>query len=438
VRYLVLGWLCAAAAIAYACRNSLAVAEKTIRDDLAWQDRSLFGLVLTPEDQMAWVMSAFFLSYTVFQLPAGWLSRVWGTRRALPVFAACWSLATALLAVAPGWGLLLTGRLAMGTAQAGIFVCANNTNARWFPPTGRALPSGALGSFMSLGGALVSALAGFVIQHQGPSSWRWVFAAYAVPGLVWAGAFFLWFRDDPHEHAAVNDAERDLIGCPPPGKGPGPESPGRTPWLGLLSSPAMWWVCGQQFFRAAGYTFFATWFPTYLKETRQVSIETAGFQGSLPLAAVIAGALTGGVLSDAVLARTGSRRLARQGLAIVCLILCVVLALPAAVVADPWMAVVLISAGSFWASAAGPCAYTITMDMGGRHVSMVFSLMNMAGNVGALLFPLVVPWVVRVTGSWEAVLPLFAAMSVGAALCWLLVRPDGTILDQALLGPRTE
>ena len=71
VRYLVLGWLCAAAAIAYTCRNSLAVVEKTIREDLGWQDRSFFGWVLTPKEQMGWVMSAFFFSYTILQLPAG-------------------------------------------------------------------------------------------------------------------------------------------------------------------------------------------------------------------------------------------------------------------------------------------------------------------------------------------------------------------------------
>lgn len=438
VRYLVLGWLCAAAAIAYACRNSLAAAEATIREDLGWEDRTLFGLVLTPEDQMAWVMSAFFLSYTVLQLPAGWLSHAWGTRRALPVFSALWSLTTALLAVAAGWGPLLAGRFGMGAAQAGLFTCATNTNARWFPPAGRALPSGALGSFMSLGGALGTSLAGLLIQRCGPSGWRWVFAACAVPGLLWAGAFYLWFRDDPCGHAAVNDAERDLTGRPPPGEAMARGTVARTPWGGLLSSPAMWWICGQQFFRAAGYMFFASWFPTYLRQTRGVSVAAAGVQGSLPLAAVVLGSLAGGALSDAVLARTGSRRLARQGVAVVSLLLCALLALPAPAVADTWLAVLLISAGSFWASAAGPCAYTITIDMGGKHLSAVFSLMNMAGNVGAFVFPIAVPRVVRLAGSWDAAVPLFAAMSLGAALCWLLVRPDGTVLDQALLRPRTE
>jgi ACS family glucarate transporter-like MFS transporter len=438
VRYVVLTWLCAAAAIAYVSRNSLGVAEKTIREELGWEDRDLFGLVLTPKDQMAWVMSAFFLSYTLFQLPAGWLSHVWGTRRALPVFSAAWSLTTALLAVAPGWGLMLLSRFGMGAAQAGLFVCTTNSNARWFPLTGRALPSGALGSMMSLGGALATFLTGQLLQHYGAASWRWVFAAYSLPGLLWAGAFYLWFRDDPRDHAAVNEAERDLIGCPPPRKTTDPDAISRTPWRGLLSSPAMWWICGQQLFRAAAYMFFASWFPTYLQETRRVAIDTAGVQGSLPLLAVVVGGLAGGAVSDAVLTRTGSRRLARQGVAVVSLVLCTLLILPAPAVANTWLAVLLISGGSFCAAVAGPCAYTITIDMGGRHVSAVFSLMNMAGNFGAFVFPIVVPWMVRRTGDWDAVLYLFAAMYFAAALCWLLVRPDGTVLDQSLAKPDPE
>ena len=73
---------------------------------------------------------------------------------------------------------------------------------------------------------------------------------------------------------------------------------------------------------------------------------------------------------------------------------CSLFVLLARPVGDAWSAVLLISAGSFCASMGGPCAYAITIDMGGRHVAPVFSTMNMAGNVGAMLFPLLIPWLV--------------------------------------------
>ena len=88
-----------------------------------------------------------------------------------------------------------------------------------------------------------------------------------------------------------------------------------TPWLGILSSPAMWWICAQQFFRAAGYIFFASWFPTYLQKVHGVTPSESGVLASLPLLAVVGGSLVGGAVSDRVLARTGSRAWARKGLA---------------------------------------------------------------------------------------------------------------------------
>ena len=43
-------------------------------------------------------------------------------------------------------------------------------------------------------------------------SWRTAFVIFGLLGLVWALAFYLWYRDDPREHPAVNKGELDIIG----------------------------------------------------------------------------------------------------------------------------------------------------------------------------------------------------------------------------------
>src|SRR5207253_5643050 len=106
VRYRVLTSLCLAAALAYIPRNCLGVAEGDIRASL--------GL---SKNEMSVVMSSFFITYALLQIPSGWLAHVWGTRRALPLFAAAWSVASGLTALA-GLPLLLLARLGMGRAQA--------------------------------------------------------------------------------------------------------------------------------------------------------------------------------------------------------------------------------------------------------------------------------------------------------------------------------
>src|SRR5262249_24695165 len=100
---------------------------------------------------------------------------------------------------------------------------------------------------------------------------------------------------------------------------------------------------------------------------------------------------------------------------------------------DVTLFVTLMTAGSLCAAAGGPLAYAITIDMGGRHVRPVFSLMNMWGDLGALAFPQVVAWLVGPTanpGDWAPVLRLFAAVYLIAGLCWLGFNPDRPILSE--------
>jgi nitrate/nitrite transporter NarK len=87
----------------------------------------------------------------------------------------------------------------------------------------------------------------------------------------------------------------------------------------------------------------------------------------------------------------------------------------------------VISAGAFCAAFGGVSAYTTSMDLGGRHVATVFSVMNMCGNLGAAVFPLFVGLLLDRGRSWDDILLLFAATYAAAAACWLLLNPQRPI-----------
>jgi MFS family permease len=426
VRYAVLGAFCLAATIAYVQRNSIGVAESTIRTELG----------LTTQ-QTGWVMSAFLVTYALLQIPSGALTQRWGTRRALSLYSLLWSIMAASFSLAGGFWGLTTARLGQGAAQAGIFPSTTVSIGKWVPASTRAIYNGILSSFMSLGGASGAALTGLLLIDVG---WRATFALFAVPGVIWAAVFYLWFRDDPADHPSVNEEELRLIR--PDGvlearptlaasatAGKAEREP--TPWRAILGSWAMFWIGAQQFFRAAGYLFFATWFATYLQETRGASVKESGLLTTLPLVAVVLAGFVGGTVSDLLLKRTGSRRIARQAFSVVCLLLSTGLIVLAYFVADPLLAVLVISFGTFIASLAGPCAYAISIDMGGRHVAPVFSMMNMLGNLGGLASTIGVPWFVEQTGQWDAVLFLFAGIYLAAALCWIPFDSNGMIVPEA-------
>ncbi|MEX2118840.1 MAG: MFS transporter [Pirellulales bacterium] len=414
VRYWVLAWLCAAAVIAYVHRNVLSVMEDEVRYDLG----------LTKND-MGLVFSALFLGYALFQIPSGWAGDRWGARRPLVLFAAAWSLATAMLAMAGGYSTLLAVWCACGVAQAGLFPCAARSITQWLPATGRAFASGALGGAMSVGAAASVFLAGLLLEAG--FDWRVIVTGFALMGWIWAWGFLRWYRERPEMHPGVNHAELALIGTGESAisEAAGPHSP--TPWGAIVSTPALWFICGQQFFRAAGYVFYVTWFPTYLKETRGVSTGLAGALASLPLLAIVVGSPLAGALSDWLLARTGSRRISRQWFAVASMLACAALIVPANWIANPLLAVSLIAASSFCAAFGGPVSYTVTMDLGGRHVATVFGMMNMSGNFGAAVFPFVAARLSTATGNWDAVLFVFAGVYVLAACCWMLVDPDSKI-----------
>lgn len=408
VRHTVLVWLCIATTIAYIDRGCLSVAEKLIRADL--------GLT---ESQMGLVMSAFFLAYALFQMPAAWLDHVWGSRRALPFFSASWSVATGICGATNGVALLLLARFSMGAAEAGIFPASTGVLSRWYPVSRRAWVSGVLTSFMGVGGAVGAALTGTILVYV---SWRWMFMLYAVPGLIWALGFAFWFRNTPRQHASVNAAELALIseGAKPVDH----QAPGPIAWRALATNRAVLGLALQQFFRAAAAIFYLSWFPTYLHETRGVGVWEAGLLTSLPHWTTMLGCLAGGWLSDRVLATTGKLRLARQGVAVASMLAATVSIGLAYPISDARLAVFILSIGAFCAALAGPCAYALTMDLGGRNTPQVFGIMNTAGAVGSILFPILVPKLVALTGSWDAVLAFFAAIHIVAGACWLLFDAD--------------
>lgn len=463
-RYLVLAWLCAGSALAYIHRGCLGVAAPEIQEQLSLSD-----------DEMGWLLTTFFVSYGVFQIPTGRMGDYLGSRFALTLFAIVWSLSTGAMGVAGGFAGLLVSRFINGTAQAGLFPCAMLSIKQWFPPTRRAMASGFIGCFQSVGGALAAAVTGYLLAFKlSPNvlnvgvnvawlnpgahtlTWQAVFIVLSIPGLIWALGFYSWFRDHPEEHPRVNRAELALIReTNSPSANSTRELPEPTPWLLLLKSRAMWCICGQQFFRAAGYIFYSTWFPKFLKESWGISTQEAGYLTSMPLIAVMLGTLIGGSLSDLLLQSTGSRVIGRKVLAMVSLTVSGSFILLATLADNVVLEVAIISIGSFCSGCGNPVAYAITMDMGGKHTASVFSTMNMVGNFGAAAFPIVAASFVYWTGhwayvvsplkeeswlpiitvyrasNWHSLLYLFAGIYFCAAASWIFLNPNETIAEQA-------
>ncbi|MGB8852727.1 MAG: MFS transporter [Pirellulales bacterium] len=416
MRHVILAFLVVMALIAYVQRAAISVPLEEIGRDLA---------VANPTWALGLLQSAWQLGYAVCQLPSGGVADRFGARRTVICLAVLWSLATGLTAFAPSYWSVVAAWTAMGVLQAGAFPCAVRTIGRTFGDLERARASGWLGAGMFAGGAIAPVLTAWLLQRfagpaaaAGLSPWRLCLATYALPGFAWAAVYWLASRgtaaDDKPAAAATPTASTD--------------SPSRVSWGQAFADPSLQLLCSQQFLRAGAMVFFITWFPTFLRETRGVSLMQSGLLTTYAGAASLLGAILGGYASDQVLVRTGSKRLARQGLATIGMAACSALMAASLFVSDVNGAIALISVGAFVATFGGVAGYTVAIDYGGERVGTVFGAMNTAGNLGAMLFPVTIGWLVSATGTWNAALVAFVVMMAVDAVLWAVLNPQHTFL----------
>lgn len=112
------------------------------------------GLNLT-DDQIGWILGAFFYTYALGQVPAGWLSDRFGGRTMLTIYILTWSIFTGLIGLASGFVALLLFRAGFGFGQAGAYPTAANLISKWVPFTTR----GTASSIVAMGGRVGGALA---------------------------------------------------------------------------------------------------------------------------------------------------------------------------------------------------------------------------------------------------------------------------------------
>ena len=158
--------------------------------------------------QLGFVFGAFTLAYAVFEIPAGWWGDRYGSRRILTRIVVWWSFFTALTGAAWGFGTLVVIRFLFGAGEAGALPNSARVLRGWFPDSSRGRAQGFVTTAMMIGGAAAPVASQWLIDRVG---WRWSFVVFALAGVGWAVAFYTWFRDDPAEHPATNEAERRLI-----------------------------------------------------------------------------------------------------------------------------------------------------------------------------------------------------------------------------------
>jgi len=416
VRHKVVWATLAMIAIAYLDRVCISIAAPSIKAELGISDT-----------QMGFVFSAFTLSYALFEVPSGWFADRFGARVALTRIVAWWSAMTAATGLASGFASLFAVRLLFGIGEAGAFPASARVYARWLPSRLRGRLFGVLIMAAALSGALTQPLVVALVSSFG---WRPTFAIFGALGFVWAASWWLWFRDDPREHPSVNASELALIEA----GGAQTAEPDTVPWRALARNRALLALCAMYFGAIYGWYFYLTWLPTYLIRSLGCDLTEVGWLAALPLLAIALGVYLGGWICDRLAPSLGLRVAARTP-ALLGLPLAACAVIGAAGVADPFSAALLLAAAAGLAGLGIAPAWALCLEIGGPHAGVVTGAMNMFGNLGGTLSPVVVGLCVDRLGSWNAPLYSIAALYLVAALCWLGIDPAQRIVAVPVARP---
>jgi len=239
------------------------------------------------------VMSAFFASYSIAQIPGGLLADIFGVRRVATIAMLWWSAFTAITGAAATLTQMLIARFLFGLGEGVFPACAFKAIPAWFPKKERATANAIRLASNPLGAALAPLAVVGIMSFWG---WRSVFYILFLPGVLSALLFWVFISDKPSESSHVSPEE--LVEIEEGAVVDNQHSETKANPLKILNEPNILKYFFVLFLFDIAYWGFTTWLPTYLVKARGFSMVQMGVAASLPFFAGIVGSILGGWISE--------------------------------------------------------------------------------------------------------------------------------------------
>ena len=414
---IVLFLLCAMYFLTYVDRVNISTAATDIQKE--------FGLSKT---EYGFAFSAFGYPYLLFQVIGGRIGDRFGPRKTLFVCGAIWAVATALTGLAVGLVSLFLFRVALGFGEGATFPTATRAMQNWTPSGLRGFAQGITHAFARFGNAVTPPIVGALMVWK---SWRAAFFVLGVASLVWVVSWWLYFRDDPREHAGITP--EDLARLPPASA---TKPVVKVPWGRLIRRLLP--VTATYFCYGWSLWVFLTWIPQFFREQKDINLDlkkSVLYSSGVFLAGVVGDTL-GGVMSDYLFKRTKRVTFSRLVVIITGMVGSAACLVPVVFTTDlTTLALCLSGAFFFLELIIGPI-WAVPMDIAPQHAGTASGLMNSGSALAAIVSPVVFGWILDATKidathyNWH--LPFITSivlLVVGVGLSFTM-HPDRKFVDE--------
>ena len=350
--------------------------------------------------RMGVLLSAFFWSYALMQVPIGWLSDRINLRWLYAGCFALWSVTSGLTGFAASLGMMLVLRVALGIGESIYLPGGMKMVSILFRREDRGLASGLVNCGTRAGLAFGAPLIAAIVTAY---SWRYAFFLLGFTSLLW---LVPWVSAFPR---GANTARMNEAAAPP-------ESWGRID-RSLLG------VCIANI--GYGYYFYllVTWLPSYLVQVRGMTLQQAGATATIPYLTFALGEPIGGWLADRLVA-SGWNEVRARKLVTTLSFLSGLLLIPSALAAGTTATVLLMSGASLVGLSSGNL-YALVQRIGRGNVGFSIGLFNLAGNISGVVAPLATGILVEQTGSY------LSAFVVAVVMLLAVLAPYWTMVQES-------
>ena len=394
-RWVVVALLTVGVIIAYMDRINLSSALPVIRRSFP----------LSPE-AAGILLSAFFWSYTLLQIPAGWAVDRFGLKWPFAAGLLLWSAFSAATALANSLSALIAVRIALGIGESVVTPASMRYMRQNFAEKERGLPIGIYMSGTKYGPAIGAPIAAYLIMDYG---WRTMFVLCGALCFLWLVPWIALVKNDGQNATTPEETVAEEA----------------VSWRSIFGAPFMWGTCIATFCYMYFVYFSMTWMPIYFKDTFGLSLTESGWFTFMSFAGLATIAILSGWLADRLIARGGNPISVRKAFTIAGFLLAsseVLVVFHLSTSLSLFLSVFSLS--GLGLATANYWALTQTMTPAAAS-ARVAGVQNTAANLAGIAAPWITGIFVQKTGHFNA--PLIAVcfwLVVGVASYQFLVREE--------------